>query len=151
MNLKDYGVVKEYETITFYINPANTPIMADIVDSQLSRIVPRDTEASAINDHRINNARYAFLILEAYILDMTFTSEHSLQVYWSRRSGLSIQQRWELFTRVVSSTDCNLLFEVYNDSRLQSVAEPETDGSKKKPRLTESVEPTPKDKTKQTA
>jgi hypothetical protein len=144
MNLRDIGTKYDnHDDATVWINPANAPMMQEIVIGHLNRVQPHDSQAEALGDHRINNVRSAFIVLEGFVLDMDFKRDTTLKTYWHKREGLPITERWHLFLMVVNKADDQIIFDAYNATRLKAVEEAETDSQKKAPKSSESVETTP--------
>ena len=132
MTLRDLGVAYDSAVATFYMNAAISPLIQDVVLTQLDRIQPHDKEADATNNHRINNARSAFIIYEAFVLDVQWHDTTStLKQYDGLRGKLGIAERWQLFILIVTHTDTDILFEAFNNTRAKVVLEPETDSKKK--------------------
>lgn len=145
MNLRDIGTAYEDKSCTLWVNPANSPMMVDIVRSQLDRLQPYDTGADEHGDHRVNNARTAFMIAEGFVVDSDFKLNTTLANYYASRGKLQIHERWYLFLMMVETADCAVLYDAYNATRLKAVEETETDSQKKQPKPSESVAPTPND------
>jgi hypothetical protein len=134
MALRDYGTAYDSAVATFYMNPASNPLIMDVVLTQLDRVQPFDKDAEASGNHRINNARTAFLVMESFLLDVEWHDTTStLKAYDSLRGGASIADRWQMFLMVVSSKDTDILFEAYNETRPKLLMEAETDSEKKEP------------------
>jgi hypothetical protein len=143
MNLRKIGTLYECDEATLWINPASQPLIQDVVTLQLDRVQPYDTEAESNQNHRINNARTAFIIAEAFVLDSEWKQDHALKVYFEMRGDLTIPERWQLFLATVSGIESNLLYEAYNHTRPKTALDTETDGQKKETVSSPSPEPTP--------
>lgn len=133
MGLRDLGVAYDSAVGTFYMNAATSPLIQDVVLTQLDRVQPYDPQAESTNNHRINNARSAFIIYEAFVLDVQWHDTTStLKQYDELRGKCTIAERWQLFISVVTNADTDILYEAFNTTRIKAVLEPESEPAKKK-------------------
>lgn len=154
MNLRDLGVVYECEQGKLWMNPAKSPMIADLVMTTLDRLCPVDTKAESTGNHLINNARNAFIIVEAYIMDSEWVNtDHSLAKYLAMREGRTLEERWQLFGHIINTSEWDVIFDAHNATRPADLevspngASPDEKKSTSKP----SPEPTPKGKSKKAA
>lgn len=118
MNLRDLGVEHKVAGGKVWINPAESPVKAELVISALKVIQPRDETAEERQDHLVNNVRQAFIMIEGYVLDSEFEDvTFPFGRYLDLRQGKSLEERWDLFGHIMNYTDCLAVFEMHDATR----------------------------------
>jgi len=116
-SLRDLGVEYKFDGGTIWVNPAKYCSMTDIVITALNRIQPYDVQAESDGNHRINNYRHAFTVVEGYVLDMELKDDIPLAEYWSRRPGLSYAEKWVVFNALLDTDDHDVIFDALDATR----------------------------------